>query len=241
MVDITPRPHHDIVKLDKIVATKRAEVALLHATAIFHTDVYLPQAQINLVVENCFIDIANKKIDGRYIAAVIEGVGMRACAAGRRDDEVKRGVEQLLALASRSIKGERWASACEDEYYSSGCGVSSAIHQLFVDTIEEMVDYSLINPQPPTWSLDHRATFSLEKLIAAFDVYRPLQILIKSTVADRDGELQGQLEEMWCTSPWDEYGETRLDGCGCWDKVWMAPVYGHLEGCWGYDADVVHQ
>ena len=241
MVDITPRPHYDIVNLDKIVATKRAEVALLHAAADFDNDIYLPQAQINLVVENCFIDIANKKIDGRSLAAVIEGVGMLATKVGSRDEDVKRGVEQLLALASRTIKGEGCASVCDDGYYNSGCGVSSAIHQFFVDTIEEIIGYSIINPQPPTWSLDHRATFSLEKLIAAFNVYRPLQILIKSTVAERDGELQGQLEEMWCTSPWDEYGEKRLEGCGCWDKVWMAPVYGHLEGCWGYDADVVHQ
>ena len=229
----SPQPHPILASIERTEATRQAKAGLIAATANTTDDIILSKEQIALVVEDCFNDIANKKIDGPYIAAVIEGVGMYIESKKNQDEEVKNGVEQLLALASRTIKGEQ-CPGCGDQY-CSGSGVSPTIHRLFFHTIFEMMGPP--QTQPSTWTLSHRARFSLNKLCDAFDdIYGELRYIIKVEAGTMDGEFQGQLEEMWCHHPWDEYDDARYDGCGCWDKWSAYGGYGHLEGCWGYDA-----
>lgn len=69
-------------------------------------DIPLTEAELALVFEDCYTDIANKKVDGPYISAVIDGRrlwlqvrgyqgGCRAGVGSRGEDHQGRGMPQL--------------------------------------------------------------------------------------------------------------------------------------------------
>jgi len=227
---IITRPYHNVANIDEIEATKQAKVALLEAIGNTTSDVVLTKAEIDLVVEDCYSDIVNRKTDGNYIAAVIEGVGMYVASHGNKQEDVKEGAEQLLALASRTIKGEG-CGECEETYACSGSGVSPSIHEFFVEQILDMIDES---KQP--LSLGSRGDFTLDKLCAVHNIYRPLRHHKKETVNATNDDIRSELESMWCHLPGDshqeEFGErTRV----CWDLSGTSPYQQHWKGCRFYD------
>jgi hypothetical protein len=208
---------------------KVAKAALMQKT---DDDIHPTKAEMTSVFEDCYVDIANRKVDGPYIMAVIDGIGWRVSACGNKPEDVKEGVEQLLALAARTIKGEGCAS-CGDKTYCSGSGVSPTIHEDFVECIFEMVSSCQIPP------INHRAKFSLDRLCAVFGIYHQLRDQLTYLAADNWGgqeEAQEQLEGIWCHRPYDYSREERVSGCRCWDAEWYSysSSHYHSKGCWGY-------
>lgn len=231
MSGTTYRFPHDILR-DK--DRKEAKAALLKATNNTTDNIHLTKAEIALVFEDCYTDIANKKVDGPYISAVIDGIGMRVDACGYKSEDIKEGVEQVLALAARTIKGEGCPS-CDDEDHCSGSGVSPKIHEHFVESIIEMSS----SLQIPGWSMNHRASFSLDRLCTVFSNYHPLRLFLTPPAADKWGEkeeAEEQLEGMWCHQPWDDSRDQRVSACRCWDEVChpFSSNHYHTKGCWGY-------
>lgn len=225
-------PSTDIIaQAEKTDATKAAKVAVIKATSNFEDDIYLSKAEIDLVVEDCYNDIAARKTDGNYIAAVIEGVAMYVYSKGNKKEDVKEGAEQLLALASRTIKGEG-CSECDSTYHCSGCGVSPSIHRLFVNQILEM----LYEPTLQPLSLDIRAQFSLDKLCIIFGtIYRPLRSHVEAKINAMDMDLRSELESMWCHLPGDPQEEFGERTCECWDSSGASSYQQHWKGCRFWD------
>jgi hypothetical protein len=144
------------------------------------------------------------------VFAVIEGIVWRLIEGDHiNGKDIQHGMGQLLALASRSIKGEACLECRETEYKSPNRldEFDNMEHDYFVKKIHELVVAA--ETRGLEWSLDCRAKFSLNKLCAVYDEYQPLQYLAQDPETPGDLPVDPTFETMWCHQG---------GNCRCWDE-----------------------
>jgi hypothetical protein len=195
--------------LGVVGATPAARIkAILVNTDIHQPGLFLSKAEIAIAVKDCYDGIAAGRYNGKDVFGVIEGILDRAKEdAMVKGDGIEGGIEQLLFLASRFVKGQ----ACEDEGCDTGIiSKHNCIHGDFEDAIDKLEDFA--TEHNLEIKLSTKGQFALNKLCKVFGGvgegrgYTSLQHLIGTP--DRLEDTQ-QLEEMWCHQNED---------CDCWDS-----------------------
>jgi hypothetical protein len=210
--------------------TKQVHYILLSDSSMNHPHEILTKEQITLAVDECYEKIRTNKLmqnyDDIFVFAVIEGIVWRLIWGEQiSGKDIEHGMGQLLGLASRTIKGEACLECRETEYKSPNRldELEDMEHDYFVDKIEELVaGAKRIGLE---WSLDRRAKFSLNKLCAVYDQYRPLQYLAQNP-DDGEALVDPTYETMWCH--WGEdNGDAYRRSCKCWD----INIGAHMKHC----------
>ena len=174
----------------------------------------LTKDDIDLAVRECYDDICHGHFSPIYVDAVIEGIWDRTVEdAVTKGEGIQEGVEQLLWLTSRVVKGQ----ACRE----CGEGIENGGHSssdFTVMALEELEQTS--KDMGLEWRLSDKGRFMLDKLITIFESdygkIRHLAETLDPAIRYRGYE---ELETMWC----DEYPE-----CRCWDEN---RVEYHDHGC----------
>jgi hypothetical protein len=164
----------------------------------------LIKEEIDLAVQECYDDICRGDISPIYINAVIEGIWDRTVEDAITEGKgIQEGVEQLLWLTSRVVKGQ----ACRE------CGVGigedrHSVNHFTVMALEELEQTG--KDMGLEWRLSNKGRFTLDKLIAIFESdYGKFQHLAETPNPSDRYRRYDQLETMWC----HEYPE-----CTCWDE-----------------------
>jgi hypothetical protein len=179
----------------------------------------LTQSQINMAVDDCYERIRTNSLDESYMYAVINGVYMfveYAIDGGRTPGPlVQEGMENLISLASRTIKGEACRECDEGSEYKSPNRQDEYVHEHFVDKMRELVKMGeLLKVE---WSLGDLAKYSLNKLCLVYDIYKPLRYLSEDPTRPSNGADNIAFEDMWCHKT-EDMPDIYRGGCRCWDE-----------------------
>jgi len=187
-----------------LTSAQRVKSILLN-NSIHQPGLFLSKAEIAIGVKDCYDAIAAGRIDVYDIFAVIEGILDRTKEdAIVKGEGIEGGVQQLLFLASRMVKGE----ACEEcEVGVISCWTS--VHFDFIDALVEIEEFA--TKHDLKFQLDTKAEFALDKLCKIFEGislgrgYSTFRYLIQGGLENTQ-----QLEEMWCNED---------NSCICWDTT----------------------
>ena len=146
-------------------------------------------------------------VDEYYIINLIQGIVERV----REEGGVNEGMEQVISLAARMIKGEGCGKCGSLEYKSPIRGSIDLVDE-FVDALADLVN--IASEQATDLVLSAKANFSIAKLATVYDEFTWLQ-----TVREEEMEAE-DMEEMWCHEN---------QGWICWDFNCRSDE--HLEKC----------
>jgi hypothetical protein len=124
---------------------------------------FLTKEEIDLAVQESYDDICDGNISPIYVNATIEGIWDRtvedAVAEGKG---IQEGVEQLLWLTSRVVKGQ----ACRE----CGAGIGGNRHYVNHFTVMALEELEQTGKDLGLeWRLSDKGRFTLDKLIAIFE------------------------------------------------------------------------
>jgi hypothetical protein len=219
----------DCIKDDPV---KGAKFTLVNNTVIGNSLVKITKQDIALVVQDCYSDICKQKVNEAYIMVVIEGIVRYMDENATKGEDVKEGVEQLLRLAARTIKGED-CNECGEEYESMSA-VSDELHVHVVQAIQQLEHIG--QERDYQWSLGDKPKYSLDKLSSEYFPYH--QLLHLGTANDLYPNRVQQFEEMWCHKPREAdstVGRYQYDTCTCWDREDGSEELGHVKYCPDYE------
>ena len=188
--------------------------------------------QIILAYQECYNDIVKGEVDKDYIDSIRESILSHPVPESHRHEQ-KDGVEQLLSLASRLVKGEH-CGECNTNFKSPTRRFKG------LDELHGKVGRSIVciigdaKGSKAEWSLSLKSKFALNKLSYIYPhEYRPLKFLI------RDPNPRSAIyETMWCHENEhsvaghgkDDSGEHKMI-CRCWDEGYEEA---HCKTCyWG--------
>jgi hypothetical protein len=205
---------------------KKAKTAVL-----MNTGAILPpkptKEQINLTVRDCYNDIVQGKVYENYIEAIHDTI-VSSYKENRYGE--KEGVEQLVSLASRLVKGEECLE-CMISFQSPTRG-SDVLHRVLCEGIHKIVGDE--RDADKQWSLSLKSRSALDKLCRIFPTpYRPLRYLL-----GKKNPWSRMYETMWCHvnvhsiggHGKDDKGEQKMI-CKCWDEGYEGV---HCKTCyWG--------
>jgi hypothetical protein len=173
---------------------------ILQNPAIGRPGLLLSTQELSLAVDNVYSNFrSGRMVNESYIINLLDAIVDRI----RRDREgMVEGIEQVVMLAARMVKGE----ACEECYmsdYQSPTHGSVELARRFVDTIEDLD--GLATDHGVELLLSSRTRYSIDKLCSIYEYFDWVRHL-GGYAGDAD-----DLEEMWC------HGKSRC-GADCWDS-----------------------
>jgi len=133
-------------------------------------DVDYLREDVALVVADRYNDIESGDAREVYLGAVITAVFNYHVLQATTGEEIKEGLEQLISLASATIRGENCAE-CEEEFECPS-RVAIEVHDFFAEAIEAVHDAG--KGKGLEWTLSNQAKFALEKLYLVCEWYHPL-------------------------------------------------------------------
>jgi hypothetical protein len=183
--------------------------------------------QITLAYQDCYNDIVKGDVDENCIDSIRQAI-LSYPTSEYHNYGKKEGVEQLLSLASRMIKGER-CGECEISFRSPTRG-SDDLHRELSRAIRHIVGDTRMGS-----SLSLKSKFALKKLCSIYpSYYRPLEEYLIGNTNPRSAIY----EKMWCHENVhligghgkDDKGEHKMI-CKCWDEGYEGA---HCKTCyWG--------
>jgi hypothetical protein len=153
----------------------------------------LTKEEIDLAVRECYDNICNGRISPVYIDAVIMGIWDRTVEdASTKGAEIQEGVEQILWLASRVVKGQA-CGECGEGIVRNGHSVNDFTVMALEELGQTGKDVGL------EWKLSDKGRFMLDKLISIFESdYGKFRHLAETRDASDRYRGYEELETMWC-------------------------------------------
>ena len=188
---------------------------ILSSSNIVKPGSLLTSQELGRAVEDVLHSFRSKAaVDEDYIINLIEGIveGVRKDGQG-----VNGGLEQVISLAARMIKGEG-CGECDSPSYQSPVRGSIDLMDEFVDALIDLVNIASSMDIDLSLTLCKKAKFSITKLATVYDEFDWLQNLFETNMET------DELEEMWCHEN---------QNCWCWDFGGKNDE--HLEECWHVD------
>jgi bacterioferritin-associated ferredoxin len=176
---------------------KKAET-ILQNPAIGRPGLLLSSQELSIAVENVYSKLSsNIEVEERYIVNLVVAIVDRVRIDG---EGMTEGIEQVVRLAARMVKGEA-CGKCYSAEYQSPTRSSIDLARQFVDAIEALD--GIATALGVKVFMSSKPKFSIEKLCSIYDHFDQVRHLI-----DDLNDIE-ELEEMWCH-----------DGCcaSCWDS-----------------------